>query len=162
MAARWVICPVIQRIDVNPDPPPATIPGAFAPKVAEIADPGRPGKNFKHSSVIDPAINWCLSYVVGMDFTPLDADPEIIDLFEENESPGASRKAAHVSFLGNTPAARGWNVGQQNRIKARMTDKGADVSALAATTPLDVWIRQLARAHTPSFPDNGAFATWVD
>lgn len=165
MPARWVINPVVQ------------VGGAFVPKVSTLADPGRTvpdPKNYKHSSVIDPALSWCLSYVVGTDLTPLDTDPDIEDLFEEDEPqlmtpvrpPPAppsvvARRSSHSSYLDSTPDSRGWDATKKDRVSQRMADRGADVGALTGSSPLHVCLRQLARAVFPQFPDKGAFATWV-
>ncbi len=84
MPALWCINPVIEEI--QPD-------GSILryPYVSRLEDPGRQPKQgvddqgnlitiqptYRHSSAIHTA-NWCLSYVVGEDLTPLYKDKKVL------------------------------------------------------------------------------------
>ena len=81
MPYRWVLCPVV------------IVGRARVPKVSTIADPGRPGKVYNHTSVISAGIGRAgendaiaLSLVRFVDPSALDADPEIESLSDVDDS----------------------------------------------------------------------------
>jgi hypothetical protein len=132
------------------------------PRISTIADPGRtPGeaidddtglpvsvpKVFTHASVISAGIgrptdddNWCLCIVDGVDFTPLDADPQIIDACEET----FPTWDAALEVLDQTPRDRGWKQGKLNRLKAIVKGRGAPDHDITLDMPFEEILNRIA------------------
>lgn len=158
MPVRWVINPVIETIGPNDE-------RYRKPKVAAIIDPGRPPRpgtddagdpidipqTYSHVSCISDGLpgqqnDWCLSQVWGVDFTPLDADPEVIDLLEMDY--GQDERGVVLAKRGRE---HGVSAAKMGRIIARLRDKGADVTAITKDTPVHETLRRLGRVINPQF-----------
>ena len=140
------------------------------PKVAIIRDPGRPSpKVVTHSSVISngpagvrgllnapPLVEadddkWCLSLCAAVDFTELEADPDIEDVLDE-----IYPYAEHPVFLNNTPRMRNWNAGRIDKVKRVMGERGkvpGDVIEARMTehTPFKEALFEIGRRLNPTF-----------
>jgi len=118
---RWVLEPLV------------LVNGVRVPKCNTLEDPGRPPKQFTnglgetktqvfkygHSSVIDDVSGThCLSLVSGEDFSALDADSDIVNIFDETFD-----RADEASHKGRSMRERGWNAAQEaqlrNKLRAR-------------------------------------------
>lgn len=148
MPTRLVINPVV------------TQNGTRRAKCVTLLDPGRPYqfvdddgntvdafKEYGGSSAIGDG-NTCLSLVRGVDMSALDADSQIVTLFE------AGSDQAWENFrdwLGSTPSGLGWSNPKQNRIKNRITAAGGDATGLTSTTPLWRWAIALGAVLVPGW-----------
>ena len=153
----WVICPMVKTtIQVN-----GKDREVRAPKFVTLVDQGRPAKSSRDDdgnpvslparyrfSIVDGGQDWCLAYVVGKDFSALDADAEIVKVFEGDNIP-----------LNSTPNGLGWDQAKVDRVNARLAAKGADLSGLNADEPLWKCLRQLGRVLDGDFL--GPRGTWA-
>lgn len=144
MPIRWIVSPVALRTltYVDAETLETVIEEVVCPKEHTYLDPGR-GKRYMRSSLIT-ADTWGLSFVRGVDFTPLDADPEIVNLFEGEFSEADDH-------LNRTPDSLGWNPGRLARLRGRLNAKGASTVGLTGTTPLQSWLERLGRVLDPNF-----------
>ena len=153
MGTRWVLCPVVTIQTDN---------GIYrAPKVALFVDPGKPprsdvdeetglavshGRGYNRSSVIG-AFDWCVCYVRGSDWTPLDQDAEIVTLVQDGEPLDAS------------PKSLGWTAQRLDQLKQTIDAKRGNVQALAQSSPLYEFIVALGQRIRPDFVTTRG--TWV-
>ena len=147
MPARLVINPVI--LDG----------GARKPKVSVMEDPGRAAKTgideqgqpfstqptYCHSSAISDGQagqrnDLCLSLVVGIDFAPLDADPEVTTLFEMPDRPGYTLR----TYLEKRPSEAGLSKAKIDRLRQRIGAVGVASLDLPDDAPLYEWANRLA------------------
>lgn len=144
---RWVVCPVIEDIPtpdedwVGPGEP------VRRPKLAGLIDPST-GREYAWSAAIDLK-NWCVVAVFGNDFTPLDADSQIISLLEMD-----FEGAEDVRLL-QTPKLLGWNAARVNRLRTRLEARGVDTTGLTNTSPLIDWLRAILKAIHPAYEPVG-------
>jgi len=106
-----------------------------APKVATLRDPGRPQfikidpltgqpvaqhPTYLHSSSIDsgPGVgNLCLSFVRGVDFSPINADPELVVLFPDDYEDADNYLTHSMNF-------HGWQNSARGKLRAEMAKAG--------------------------------------
>jgi len=148
MPYRWIVCPVVTFGE-------ADIPGdSFrCPKIHTIIDPGR-GKRYMYSAAIDNA-NWCLCLVSGVDFTPLDVDPDVFDLFQI----GGYQMSADI--MGMTLRQLGLNNPRLNRIRTAMTNRGIDTTGLTLDSTVEECLLRICRAVRPEFHPKHLFCREV-
>ena len=160
MPARIVITPVA----ISEGPRGSII---RVPLVSTIVDPGRPPtetedddgnpitvpKTLVHVSAISSGQPGernedCMSIVAGVDMSNLDAQANIVTLFES----GTDRPLADLRrWLTNTPGGLGWSNARQNRLRNRLISYGADVAGLTGDTPLWQIVNRLGRVWEPTF-----------
>lgn len=117
-------------------------------KVGTIEDPGHPaagpGVTYSFHSVITggtpPPNEHCIAAVLGWDMSPLDADPEIVSLFNIDDVAGHELQA---KLLGTARAA-GMSDSDVSATKVRVVARGGDFRALAIDTPLCEYIHRVA------------------
>ena len=144
MPARYVLCPVVGPLGE----PPTT---DRQPKVAAIADPGRPlvtdpdtGQiisSYVYSAIISDGVgaasqddSECLCLVAGHDMSALDADPEIVTLFEVVDTLLTERR----TILDQTPREL-LNGAQRRRLERALTDRGTNTDGLTDDTECWRW-----------------------
>lgn len=153
MPIRWVVCPVVTIQPVNVAGDPVGQPYR-APKFKIYQDPGQPlitgtdpdtglpfshRKEYAHTSVVYAA-NFCLSILLGIDFTPIDADAEITTVIDD----------AGID-LGLTPRDLGINQGRFNSIMNRLANHGVDITGLTLDTPVEDILIRIASTIKPGF-----------
>lgn len=142
MAARWSISPVALRaIDLGDG-----TEDVICPKEHIYIDPGR-SKHYHRVSlyhVNKGQRTWALSLIRGVDFTPLDNDAEIINIFEADFTNPRD-------LLDMTPNSLGWNAARLTRIRNRIIAKGGNVTGLVGSTPLIIWLVRIGQILNPSF-----------
>ena len=94
---------------------------------------------------------WCLSLCAAVDFTELEADPDIEDVLDE-----IYPHAEHPVFLNNTPRMRNWNAARIDKVKRVMGDRGkvpSDVIEAKMTehTPFKDALFEIGRSINPTF-----------
>jgi hypothetical protein len=132
MPLRWVLCPVVTITRTNSEN--GSTWTERVPKVFTYTETGR-GKPFQHTSVID-ARDWCISLVRATNFTALNGDNTIINLFDvdfENTT----------DLLSMTPRNLGWNAARVTKLTQVLTNKGVDTTGLTIDTSLDTWLTRL-------------------
>lgn len=139
MPLRWLLCPVVNVPQFNEES--GTTSFYRGPKICLYAEPGR-SRPYRHINVID-APNWCVSLVRAVDFTPLNGDSEITDLFETDYERGAD-------ILTMTPRQLGWNALQLTRLTTILTSKGVVVTGLTSDVTLGAMLDRLCAAITPA------------
>ena len=146
MPCRWVICPVV------------TESGVRKPKVSVLKDPGRPPKpgfddltglpiftepTYQHSSIVSDGLpgqpTWCVSLVFGVDLTPLDTDPEIISILEED----APTQNALRDILSKTPEALGWSILRLDHLRQLLVTRGVTDVPTSQHSCVE-WLNRLA------------------
>jgi len=142
MPARWSISPVALRTISLGD----GTEDVICPKEHTYIDPGR-GKRYARVSLYN--VNkgqrvWALSLIRGVDFTPLDADAEIINIFEADFTDVRA-------LLDLTPNGLGWTNARLTRIRNRITAKGGNVTGLVGSTPLITWLVRIGQILNPTF-----------
>ncbi len=142
MPVRWVLSPVVSAVAFDPES--GTTDIFISPKAGIIDDPAT-GRDYHHSSAIVPTTNYAISFVRGTDFTPLDSDPECIDLFQNDYDD------AITNFLDLTPRQLGWKNARLNQLKTVMLSKGVDTTGLTLDTPIRTYLERLCAAIHPSF-----------
>jgi len=156
---RWVICPVIQDVG-----------GVFRPKVALLTDTGRPTyqdfddpsitrtRSYSYSAVygsVPPTVgDWCLAFVRGVNLASLDADPDVVDVLEDDYE-----DATADDVLGRTPADRGWSRSKINRIERRFRGQGVDSNQLGEDKMIREWLVSLGKLRDLRF--NNPRAVWT-
>lgn len=148
MPVRWNISSVAVRTISLVD----GIEEVICPKEHVYLDPGR-GKRYIRASLYH--INkgqrtWALSLIRGLDFTPLDADAEIINIFEADFTDPRD-------LLDMTPNSLGWNAARLTRIRNRITAKGGITTGLTGTTPLITWLVRIGQILNPAFDPRTCF-----
>lgn len=161
MPSRWVDCPVMND------------PDARRAKVGHFRDPGTPEtlrtapetgdtdtdtfvllrNRYRYAACISSGrpgeVNdRCLVFVRGEDFAPLDADPEIINVLEQDLTP---------NMLADSPTRLGWDAARIARLRQRLVDRGVDVRGLTSDRPLWEHLQRLGRRVNPSFTPRGTF-----
>lgn len=142
MPSRWVVCPVILDGEVR------------KPKVSILEDPGRDpvfdeetqgfiNKTYRYSSAVSIR-NWALCFVSGADLSGLDADFEVIDLFERDFD-----FDTRESIMATTPRQLGWNNGRLNRLINLMSNNGVDTAGLGLDSPFEEFLFRLGDVHAP-------------
>lgn len=142
MPARVVICPVVWSDEHG-----------LCPKFLTFTDPGHPdGGGYVHASIYSPgrtnppaADERCLSIVGGFDMTPIDADGDILSLYDMAD---VMLPGLHAE-LEKTPAEVGMNQGKVNSTKARIRNHGGDDSGLGMDTPLYEFANRIAAILSP-------------
>lgn len=84
--------------------------------------------------------------VSGLDFSALDADPEIIDIFEDDHA-GKDRLTAARATL----RQRGKGMNDETRIKAAMTFRNVDARNLNVDSTLTDIINRIGKSYQPDF-----------
>ena len=160
MPIRWVICPVIETVMLDGTPlrypKVEAIRDAAYPEWQTTDDEGNLVTKFiglGHSSVIELS-NWCLSFVRGQDFSLLDADVQVINVFE-----AGSDYEDIDSFLANTPRSLNWKTSKVNRIKDKLLNYGVDLTGITLDTPLWQILQRVGQRIRSDFP--GPKGTWV-
>lgn len=147
MPIRWIINPVIET----------QVDGILyrESKVNTLLDPGRPGKTYKHSTVMPPVGgNWCLSFVRGASMSGLDADPQCIDLLETDYEDQGNHLVSTIRDLG-------WTAAKRTRVLQRLIDKGIDTTGLTLDTPLWHIVIKVGQWISPSFTKTHLDNIWV-
>lgn len=149
MPARYVICPVITTIDDEGEP-------HSRPKVMMIADPGRPlltnpntGEIISHyvfAAIIGVSAGGqvgseCLCLVAGHDMSALDADPEIVTLFE-----GPDRPLPQVRGLLDQTPGEILTTPQRKKLERMLKNKGLDITDLTRNDPCWKWASRYCEA----------------
>lgn len=145
---RWIVCPVID--ESNPDG--GTI---RYPKIARMTDPGT-GFFYRFSAALVDGKPRCVCFVRGRDFTPIDADAECIDPFENVNYEDADNR------LLATPASLGWTPARQTRLRNRLIAWGVDVTGITSDTPLWQVLRRVMQTIHPSCQPQGMWVTGVN
>jgi hypothetical protein len=107
---------------------------------------------YNHSTVVMGA-NWCLSFVRGDDFTALGADPQCLDLLEDDYDDSAG------SLIDRTVGDLAWSTAKRQRVLAKMEARGVDTSGYTLSTPLHRILRDLGRRLDVNLQDIRAL--WV-
>ncbi len=137
MPACWVTSSIV------------TVDGVNKPKVATLRDLGRVigGDNpfFAHSSAIYPERNktWCLSYVVGEDFSTIDADPDCDRVFDEVLS---DRDGKPPTRAANTIWLNGISTTSKGRLNQVLTRRQADETGLDTLSSRTEWLQSLGKS----------------
>src|SRR3990167_3550497 len=152
MPYRWLICPVILYTEIDTETS-EVIDISRRPKIATITDPGR-GKFYQHSSAIDVG-NWCLCLVSALDFSPLDSDPEVFDLFQI----GGYKMSADI--MGKILRQLGLNNPRVNRVRNAMTNRGINTTGLTIDSTVETWLTRICIAISPQFHPRGLFCREV-
>ena len=148
MPVRWNISTVALRtIDLGDGSE-----DVVCPKEHIYLDPAR-GKRYARVSLYN--VNkgqrtWALSLIRGVDFTPLDGDAEIINIFEADFTDPRA-------LLDLTPNSLGWNAARLTRIRNRITAKGGNTTGLVGTTPLIAWLTRAGQILNPTFDPRAYF-----
>lgn len=143
MPIRWVICPMTTVNDVR------------LPLVGTLVDSGKPlngdgsSPTYSYSAVCGLA-NWSLCYVPFISAAGMDANGQVIHLFEQDYT--------DPSFLDLTPADLGWNNARLNRIRNRMTAQGVDTTGLTNATPIRDWVNRIGTTLDAGFDGKKLFA----
>jgi hypothetical protein len=120
-------------------------------KVATLKDPTT-GSYYQVRPVMNvDASNrtWALCLVQGVNLSAIDADSQIINLFEGDVTTSPS------VFLDMTPTQLGWNAARLNRIRNTITAQGGNITGLTSTTPIRTWLTRLGQTLDPNFnPDS--------
>jgi len=151
-----------RRLVINPV---VVVNGVRRPKCATILDPGAQAREsinddgnpvivrptYDHRSVFSSGQagqrnETCLSLVSGIDLSALDADPEIVTVFEASDLASIDELAAR---LARTPREDAWPASLVNRLKTRIEAAGADATTLDRDSPLYVYANRLAQAIQP-------------
>ena len=157
---RWCLCRVLEEIDG----------GGIShrrPKVGDIEDPGAPlaevldpvtelptGVFRHHGYSYTAAISdgqpgqdndWCLVQVVGFDFSGLDGDPDVINLFEIDNLL-LDKRAFLDAELRNALTAT-----KQKNLKDRMDDAGVSRIDLSPNSLVRDYINRLGLKWNPAF-----------
>lgn len=152
MPVRWTISSVAERaIDMGD-----SVEMVVCPKEHVYLDPGRAtpecpnGKRYIRVSLYHTdrrQRTWALNIIRGVDFTPLDNDPEVINLFEtEFDSISGT--------LDMTPSQLGWSASRLQRIRNRLAARGGDATGLNANAPIRLWLTRVGKLLDPNFnPD---------
>lgn len=159
MPARLVICPV--DVVVNKD---ETI--HRTPRVANIPDPGKPPVDSEDNDgnpiTIKPTYNFsamisdgqpgqendfCLCFVTGVDMSGLDADAEVVSLFdtEDDQTPDGYR-----AWVEGAPRDLNWSTEKLDRVKSRISAKGGLVSGLERDTSLREFANRIGQRYANS------------
>lgn len=152
MAVRYVISPIVGDGFTSPR----------RPKVRTLVDPGIPtyeylddggntviqGSSYLCSNAYHFGSSWVLSGVRGIDFSPLDSDPQIINIFEHDFDDDED-------YLNVTLRDLGWNKGKLNSTRVRAENfEDIDLGAVTLDTAIGEILDLLAVA-TPSEPGKG-------
>lgn len=122
MRKKWFLCPLVTV--ERADPETGDVVTYRAPKVAAHVDPAR-GKPYQFAALTGPVMALCL--VRSDDFSALEGDPAILDIFEmDYEAPYGS-----PGILNLTLNQLLWPTHRQWRLRTIWTRLG--VSALPAT-----------------------------
>jgi len=139
MAIRWVLNPIVDAVETDPES--GDISTYQAPKVATLIEPGRGGA-YQHSSVLGST--FALSFVRADDFSAIDLDGECVNLLERDYDDAES-------FLARTPRGEGWSAARLNRVLARLSARGIDITGLTRDTDFAAVLRRLGRALDMNF-----------
>jgi hypothetical protein len=132
----WYISPLV------------TIDGLMQPKAQTIIDPGQPlldgePQYCTMSNAIKPNINWVLSYVKCMDYSALDADPEIIKMY--NETDGVDLRLNQLSST------------DRNSLRTKVNTRKTRNSTLTNSDTVRKWIEDLGKEINPQFNVDGTY-----
>jgi hypothetical protein len=134
MPGRWVLNPVV-LLDITDAETGQVIEQTRIAKAGALIEPGR-GKRYQHVSIID-APNYALTFVKAVDFSALDADSQIINLFEGNVN-------ALRDWLDETPNTLGWNAARMTRIRNRLAARGIDTTELTMNSTIEQILDRVA------------------
>ncbi len=158
MAVRWVISPVLEQVTLVGQPVRDLLTGQVVidndtgqPKLAKKNYRERVPAVFRHlraAKDANPAIakcrcqsyaigrnrpshvaTWCLCRIDCSDMAGIDADPEVEDLFEEDEPDWHAMER-------QTGRQRGWSQGRMNRALNRLASRGVNTTALTLDSRL--------------------------
>lgn len=128
MPYRWMLCPIVEIEDVDPEF--GTKHSFRAPKISAHLEPGR-NKRYQFAAIIGR--DFALCKVKADDFTPLLADGEILDLFEVDQD----------LDLGKTPRQLFWSRTKRWRLSMLWRIAGIDGTGLETG---DASIQQLLQS----------------
>jgi hypothetical protein len=146
---RWYVSPVIKVNDVRM-PKIETIPDPGKPMIETEDDEGNPIRvplYCNTSNVIgnsDIPNEWALSYVKCMDYSALDADPEIIKMY--NETDGVDLRLNQLS------------TSDRNSLRTKVNTKKTRNSTLTNSDTVRKWIEDLGKEINPQFNVDGTYA----
>jgi hypothetical protein len=142
----WYISPVIKENNLR------------RPKIETVTDPGQPllfnedtGRfdipQFCHTSNVirdtDIPNEWALSYVRCADYSALDADPEIIKVY--NETDGVDLRLNQLSST------------DRNSLRTKVNTRKTRNSALTNSDTVRKWIEDLGKEINPQFNVDGTY-----
>jgi len=136
---RWIVCPVVVA---DPD----TRGLGRHPKVGDLIDPGT-GFPFNYSTP-DCAGNWCVCFVRGLDFTPIDLDVQCVDPFDGLTYECLTREHKELTA---TADSLGWPSAKQQRVRDWLANWG--LTDLRGDTRLDDTLLRLIRKLHPQVTD---------
>jgi hypothetical protein len=136
MALRWVISPVVDVVEA--DPVSAALTPPRAPKVGGLIESGR-GKRYQCANAVSSDA-FALSLVRAANMAAVDADAEIVNVFEADFSDGQ-----RASLLDTTPRIQGWNTARLTRIRNRLTARGVDTTGLTLDSTLETILDRLVQ-----------------
>lgn len=137
MPCRYVISPVVIGAD-----------GVRRPKVETLSDPGR-GIGYDTANAIGGGLqgevnDWALSFVRGVDLTPLDADPDIVDVLDIGDIADAD-----IAALLDKSATLALNPAKRTRLRTTLEDHGADLKGLTDDHPVADWLGRIVERFAP-------------
>lgn len=136
MALRWVISPVVDVVEA--DPASAALTPPRAPKVGGLVETGR-GKRYQCANAVS-SDTFALSLVRAANMAAVDADVEIVNVFEADFSDGQ-----RAALLDTTPRIQGWNTARLTRIRNRLTARGVDTTGLTLDSTLETILDRLVQ-----------------
>jgi len=146
MPATWVINPVVE---FEKD--------AFRPFVETIEDLGRPilvppfgFKHICHSSVINTDFLWCLSLIVGEDFSEVIASGQVKRFVPQQWTQAQTRQRIKT-YLDDDPLSRSWTLTQRQAFRQEFADRLVDITDLDDAQPLWRYLRRMGRRLNASF-----------
>jgi hypothetical protein len=90
--------------------------------------------------------DFCVCVVTAIDMSEIDADPDIITIFEgEDQAPGIWRL-----WIENTPKVLGWKAGKVNKIKGKLNKEGVVTSDLTEDSKLWEFANRIGRKYGPN------------
>lgn len=157
MPARLVICPV--DVEVGAD-------GVTrrTPRVSSIPDPGKPPFMCVFSAALSDGLpgqenDFCFCLVAAIDLSAVDADSEVISLFEVGDD---QQLNSIQTWLTNTPKSLGWKAGKINKIKGKLNKRGVTTSDLSEDTALSEFANRIGRKFaTPTWDIKNTMTTRV-
>jgi hypothetical protein len=150
MPYRWLTCP-FGEYTIGTGEDAETL---FCAKVRTLIDPGK-GKYYSHLPVLDIVRanrTWTVCLVHGVSWTPINADPEISNLFSNLVSSDFEIADGNlIAFHLQQPNQLGWSTARLNRIRQRIIDREVDVTGLTASSPIWRWLERIGQKLDPAF-----------
>jgi hypothetical protein len=135
MPTRWYLSPVALRTLDQGD----SVEQVVCPKEHLYIDPAR-NKRYSRTSTFfmtSETEGWALSMIRGVDFGPIDADPECVNVFANLSNDDFSIDDP-APFLDRTLRDLAWPAARLGRLRNRMIARGVDTTGLT----LDSTIRE--------------------